>query len=616
MRKLGRRRADVIIIGGGHAGTEAALAASRLGARALLLTHSAAAAGQMSCNPAIGGVGKGHLVKEIDALGGAMALAADDAGIQFRRLNSSRGAAVRATRAQTDRALYKQSIQQHLAAADNLQIIEAAVDDILIRGDEVVGAAAGGEQFFAPTVVLTAGTFLGGVMHIGGEQTPGGRAGSPPSAALAQKLRDLNLPVGRLKTGTPPRLDGDSINFSALEEQPGDNPRPVFSFVGDAARHPPQRPCHITRTTAKAHDIIRAALPQSPLLSGAIDGVGPRYCPSIEDKIIKFAERDSHRVFLEPEGLQTSLYYPNGISTSLPLEAQRRFVAAMPGLENARIVRPGYAVEYDYFDPRALHSSLQTRAVRGLFFAGQINGTTGYEEAAAQGLIAGLNAARMAKELPPWSPRRRDSYIGVMLDDLTGRGVTEPYRMFTSRSECRLSLREDNADLRLTPEGRELGLVNDERWRVFCERRRRLQNEEEALCQLRIRSESGAGETAAKWLCRPENRYEQLAALDGINSGERLQAPADIAEVEARFKYAGYIAHQRAELERAEAEEGEPIPEDFNFAALSGLSTEARELLTRHRPATLRQARRLGGVTPAAVSLLSAHLQLRRRRAA
>ena len=609
------RHFDVIVIGGGHAGSEAALAAARTGAQTLLLTQNLETLGQMSCNPAIGGVGKGHLVREIDALGGMMALAADDAGIQFRRLNSSRGPAVRATRAQCDRALYKIAVRKRLDAAPNLAIFQSTVEDLILRQNRVVGVVGGdGLEFFAAAVVLTTGTFLGGVLHVGQQQTRGGRAGCAAATALAARLRELKLPVGRLKTGTPPRLDGRTIDFSQLEAQPGDVPRPVFSFVGDAANHPPQKVCHITHTTPRAHDIIRAALSQSPLFSGAIAGVGPRYCPSIEDKITRFAERDSHRIFLEPEGLHVAEYYPNGISTSLPFAVQEEFVRAVAGLENARITRPGYAIEYDFFDPRELLPSLQTRALPGLFFAGQINGTTGYEEAAAQGLVAGVNAARLATDKPPWLPARNESYIGVLIDDLTVRGVIEPYRMFTSRAECRLSLREDNADLRLTEKGRDLGLVDDSRWARFCARRDLLAAEEKRLTTIKMRdlgfAEARGGQTAAQWLRAPAAKYADLGEHGGLRDA------ADIAEMEARYKYAGYIEHQRAELARAAAEEAMSIPDNFDAEEVPGLSREVRDLFRCHHPTSMRQARRLSGITPAALALVAAHLKTQARRRA
>ena len=645
-----KKNADVIVIGGGHAGCEAALAAARAGASVFLLTQNALAMGRMSCNPAIGGIGKGHLVKEIDALGGLMGLAADAAGIQYRTLNASRGAAVRATRAQSDRRRYAKAVQRAIAAANadaaagnrqatsrahskQLQVVEGEAQAITIRRNAVCGVKLkGGKTMSAPTVVLTAGTFLGGVMHVGNQQTAGGRVGCPPSTDLAESLRAYGFPVGRLKTGTPPRLDGRTIDFSQLQEQPGDVPPPRFSFVG-GVRLARQVSCHITNTNEKTHDIIRAALHQSPVYSGAIGSVGPRYCPSVEDKVSRFAARPSHRIFLEPEGLNTHDYYPNGISTALPESVQREFVASIDGLQQSVILQMGYAIEYDYFDPRALHSSLQTRAVRGLFFAGQINGTTGYEEAAAQGLVAGLNAARMTRDLPPWIPRRDQSYMGVLIDDLTVRGVCEPYRMFTSRAECRLSLREDNADLRLTPSGRELGIIHERRWKIFNQRRARLEAEETRLKQLRVyppqpqlrscppqpQTNHAPPQTAAAWLRRPDGFYADLADMGGVSPSVKSAMPlmqrADIAEIESRFKYAGYIAHQQAQLAAAAVEDTFAIPSDLDFDAVGGLSTEVRELFARHHPANIRQARRISGITPAALSLLSAHLKSRARAA-
>ena len=604
-------RFDVLVVGGGHAGLEAALAADRAGARVLLLTQNIDTLGQMSCNPAVGGVGKGHLVKEIDALGGAMGVAADRAGIQCRRLNASRGLAVRATRAQADRALYRAAARR-LFESSAAAVVQQTVADILLRGDEARGVRTNlGAEFFAPAVVLTAGTFLNGAIHIGRERAAGGRAGCPAAGVLAARLRELGAPVGRLKTGTPPRIDGRTIDFSRLDAQAGDSPAPHFSFLGAPQPRPPQTRCWLARTNEKAHDIARAALADSPLFSGAIQSGGPRYCPSLEDKVTRFAERDSHPVVLEPEGLETAEFYPNGISTSLPFAAQQAVVRAIDGLQNARITRPGYAIEYDYFDPRALDRSLQTRLLRGLFFAGQINGTTGYEEAAAQGLVAGLNAARFARDLPPHIFRRADSYIGVLVDDLTVRGVSEPYRMFTSRAEHRLRLREDNADFRLTPVGRELGIVDDARWASFCERRGRIESALVALddsaliararenprAQIVV-AQAKPGDSPADCLRRPPVHYADLEAADAAPPLPR----ADGEEIEARIKYAGYIARQEREIEARRGFERTPIPPAFDYATVPGLSVEARDLLARARPADIGQAAQIGGVTPDAVS--------------
>jgi len=613
---------DVIVIGGGHAGTEAALAAARSGVKTLLLTHNIDTLGQMSCNPAVGGIGKGHLVKEVDALGGYMAKASDLAGIQFRTLNSRKGPAVRATRAQCDRVLYKSAVRQALENQENLSIFQQAVNDLIVENDQVTGVVTEmGLKFNARSVVLTVGTFLGGQIHIGLSNYQGGRAGDPPSNALAKRLRELPFNVERLKTGTPPRIDGRTINFDVLTEQPGDTPLPVFSYMGDVSQHPKQISCFITDTSEETHDIIREGLSRSPMYTGVIEGVGPRYCPSIEDKIVRFADKNSHQIFVEPEGLTTHEIYPNGISTSLPFDVQYKFVRSIKGFENANIVRPGYAIEYDFFDPRDLKSSLETKFIRGLFFAGQINGTTGYEEAAAQGLLGGINAALFAQEKESWSPGRDQAYIGVLVDDLITRGTQEPYRMFTSRAEYRLLLREDNADMRLTEFGYELGVVDETRWKAFCEKREAVELETQRLKSTWLQPANSDSQQIEKvlgkglskeanlmdLLRRPEVNYSQLMTIDP-NKSEPV-SPTVAEQVEIQAKYAGYINRQLDEIEKNKSQEATLIPDDFDYASVSGLSNEVVQKLVKTKPENIAMASRIPGLTPAAISLLLIYLK-------
>ena len=622
---------DVIVIGGGHAGTEACAAAARMGARTLLLTQNLETIGQMSCNPSIGGIGKGHLTREIDALGGLMARAIDRAGIHFRILNASKGPAVRATRAQADRALYRQAIRGLLEMQPNLSMIQQGVDDLIIDGNRVTGVVTDlGVKFFAPTVVLTVGTFLGGRIHIGESNSSGGRAGDPASNRLADRLREMPFRVGRLKTGTPPRIDGRTVDFSVMEVQHGDEPVPVFSFMGQRSEHPAQIPCHITATTRATHDIIRSALDRSPMYTGAIDGVGPRYCPSIEDKVVRFAQRESHQIFVEPEGLNTTELYPNGISTSLPFDVQKAFLATIPGFESAHISQPGYAIEYDFFDPRDLQSNLETRAIDGLFFAGQINGTTGYEEAGAQGLLAGINAALWVQQKPSWSPERDEAYLGVLVDDLITRGTLEPYRMFTSRAEYRLLLREDNADLRLTAKGRDMGLINDAHWRVFRAKQEAVEQETDRLSHSLVRPEDlddsqramlggplRREQKALELLKRPELSYPAVTSITSVGSRQRnVIETAELSEqidkqVEIQARYSGYVERQTKEIEKSRRHATTSLPTDLDYDQVRGLSHEIRQKLFDIRPATIGQASRISGMTPVAVSLLLVHLKKR-----